>query len=63
VCDVNDGPLGSKPGPHFYLPYLLLPDDYIEYGNLVPMNLVVRTSTDPASLTSAMVAQIHSLDP
>ena len=63
VGDVNDGPLGSKPGPHFYLPYLQLPDDYIEYGNLVPMNLVVRTSTDPASLTSAVVAQIHSLDP
>jgi hypothetical protein len=45
--DVNDGPLGSKPGPHFYLPYLLLQDDYIEYGNLVPMNLVARTSTAP----------------
>ena len=64
VGDVNDGPLGSKPGPHFYLPYLQLPDDYIVYGNLIiPMNLVVRTSTDPASLTSAVVAQIHSLDP
>jgi predicted permease len=64
VGDVNDGPLGSKPGPHFYLPYFQLPDDYIEYGNLIiPLNLVVRTSTDPASLTSAVVAQIHSLDP
>ena len=64
VGDVNDGPLGSKPGPHFYLPYFQLPDDYLEYGNLIiPMNLVVRTSTDPASLTSAVVAQIHSLDP
>jgi putative ABC transport system permease protein len=40
-----------------------LQDDYIEYGNHVPMNLVVRTSTAPASLTSAVVAQIHSLDP
>jgi putative ABC transport system permease protein len=41
-----------------------LPDDYIVYGNLIiPMNLVVRTSTDPASLTSAVVTQIHSLDP
>jgi predicted permease len=64
VGDVNDGPLGSKPGPHFYLPYLQLPDDYIEYGNLIiPLNLALRTSTDPASLTSAVVAQIHSLDP
>ncbi len=55
VGDVNDGPLGSKPGPHFYLPYLQLPDDYIEYGNLIiPLNLVLRTSTDPASLTSAV---------
>ncbi len=64
VGDVNDGPLGSNPGPHFYLPYLQLPDDYIVYGNLIiPMNLVVRTSTEPASLASAVVAQIHSLDP
>ncbi len=64
VGDVNDGPLGSKPGPHFYLPYLQLPDDYIVYNNVIlPINLVVRTSTDPTSLTSAVVAQIHSLDP
>ena len=64
VGDVNDGPLGSKPGPHFYLPYVQLPDDYVVYGNLIiPMNLVVRTSNDPASLASAVVAQIHSLDP
>jgi predicted permease len=64
VGDVNDGPLGSKPGPHFYLPYLQLPDDYITYDNVIlPMNLLVRTSTDPASLTSTIVAQIHSLDP
>jgi predicted permease len=64
VGDVNDGPLGTKPGPHFYLPYLQLRDDYIEYGNLIiPLNLVVRTSTDPAWLTSAVVARIHSLDP
>jgi len=41
-----------------------LPDDYILYNNVIlPINLVVRTSTDPASLTSAVVAQIHSLDP
>jgi predicted permease len=64
VGDVNDGPVGSKPGPHFYLPYLQLPDDYIMYNNVIlPINLLVRTSTDPASLTSPVVAQIHSLDP
>ena len=64
VGDVNDGPLGSKPAPHFYLAYLQLPDDYVMYNNvIVPLNIVVRTSTDPASLTSAVVAQIHSLDP
>jgi len=64
VGDVNDGPLGSRPGPHFYLPYLQLPDDYIMYNNVIlPINVVVRTSTDPASVTSAVVAQIHSLDP
>jgi len=64
VGDVNDGPLGSKPGPHFYLPYFQLPDDYIVYNNfIIPINLIVRTSSDPASLTSAVVARIHSLDP
>src|SRR5205823_6045768 len=58
------GPLGSRPGPHFYLPYLQLPDDYLVYNNLIiPMNLVLRTSADPAPLTSAVLAQIHSLDP
>ena len=64
VGNVNDGPLGSKPGPHFYLSYLQLPDDYLVYNHMiVPLNLAVRTSTDPASMTSAVVAQIHSLDP
>jgi predicted permease len=64
VGDVNDGPLGSKPGPHFYLPYFQLPDDYILYNNsIIPLNLIVRTSSDPASLSSAVVARIHSLDP
>ena len=65
VGDVNDGPLGSKPGPHFYMPYLQLPDAYFTNiaDEFLPMNLIVRTSGDPASLTSAVVTQIHSLDP
>lgn len=66
VGDVNDGPLGSKPGPHFYLPYPQLPDGYFTNVTGVAarsMDILMRTSGDPSSLTSAVVAQIRSLDP
>jgi putative ABC transport system permease protein len=65
VGDVNDGPLGTVPLPHVYVPYLQVPDGLlvdkmINFGRL--MTLAVRTSTDPSAMTSALVAQVHSFD-
>jgi putative ABC transport system permease protein len=66
VGNVNDGPLGSKPSPHVYIPYRQLPDDVLSdntTGEARSMNLAVRTRGDAASMTSAVLEQTHSLDP
>jgi predicted permease len=65
VGNVNNGPLGSVPSPHAYVPYLQLPDSVLmdkEFTAARSMTLVVRTSTDPSAITSAVVANVHSLD-
>ncbi|HLK34774.1 MAG TPA: ABC transporter permease [Terriglobales bacterium] len=66
VGDVSDGPGTQQPRPHIYLPFLQL-SDTLTADNIVgvarSMNLAVRTQTDPASLTSEVVAKVHSLDP
>lgn len=66
VGDVNDQPLGQPVQPHLYRPYLQMADLFFEdsrFGEVRSMNLAVRSQTDPASLTSAVIGQIHSLDP
>ncbi|HSB76636.1 MAG TPA: ABC transporter permease [Terriglobales bacterium] len=66
VGDVNDGPVGQERRPHLYLPYLQLSDALTAdsvVGEARSMNLTVRAAGDPAALTSALVAQIQSLDP
>jgi putative ABC transport system permease protein len=65
VGNVNNGPLSSAPLLHAYVPYLQLPDSCLvdKEDNVARlMTLVVRTSTDPSAMTSAVVAQVHSLD-
>lgn len=66
VGDVDDGPLGTTPIPHVYVPFLQLSDGALE-DKLVDiarsMNLAVRTSTNPNSITAAVTAQIHAVDP
>jgi predicted permease len=66
VADVNDGALADKPQPHVYIPYLQLPDAYVQGSGgdneARAMNIAVRTAGDPATLTSAVARQIHSLD-
>ena len=66
VGDVNDGPLNQPRQPHIYTPFLQL-SDALTVENVIgvarSMNLAVRTAGDPAALVSAVVAQIHSLDP
>ncbi|MHB8542149.1 MAG: ABC transporter permease [Candidatus Acidiferrales bacterium] len=66
VGNVNDSDLSEKPKPHVYIPYLQVPDKWTEDnigGELRSMNIVVRTASDPASVTSAVTGEIHSLDP
>src|SRR5229473_593457 len=66
VGDVNDEPLGRPVQLHVYRPYLQMADLFFEdsrFGDVRSMNLTVRSQMDPASLTSAVIGQIHSLDP
>jgi predicted permease len=66
VGDVNDQPLGQPVQLHVYRPYLQMADLFFEdsrFGEVRSMNLAVLSQTDPASLTSAVIGQIHSLDP
>jgi putative ABC transport system permease protein len=66
VSDVNDEPLGQPVQLHVYRPYLQMADLFFEdtrFGEVRSMNLAVLSQTDPASLTSAVIGQIHSLDP
>ncbi len=65
VGNVSQGPLNQPLAPHVYRPYSQLPGPFLEedpFGDWHAMNLAVRTDTDPASLTSAVLAQVHSLD-
>jgi len=66
VGDVNQGPFSSPLAPHVYRPYSQLPASGLEndpFGDWHAMNLALRTQADPASLTSVVLAQVHSLDP
>ena len=66
VGDVNDEPLGQPVRLHVYRPYLQMADLFFEdsrFGEVRSMNLAALSQTDPASLTSAVIGQIHSLDP
>jgi len=42
--------------PAWYLPYR-------QNGNTQPLDLIVKTNTDPSSLTAAIVDAVHSVDP
>lgn len=66
VGDVNDAPLGQPVRAHVYSPYVQIPESFFGNNSLVDVRalyLALRTQRDPASLTSEIVGQIHSLDP
>ena len=66
VGDVSQGPLNSPVAPHVYRPYSQLPGPFLKedpFGDWHAMNLAVRAQVNPAALTSAVVADVHSLDP
>ena len=65
VGDVSEGPLNKPLIPHVYRPYDQVSEPFLEedpFGDWHAMNLALRTLSDPASLASAVVAQVHSLD-
>lgn len=66
VGDVKERSLNSDLVPHVYRPYSQISSSLLgadPFGDWHAMNLTVRTQTDPVSLTSGIVAQVHSLDP
>ena len=66
VADVRQSSLGAAFVPHIYRPYDQAADGLVEddpFGDWHAMNLVLRTQRAPLSLSSAVVAQVHSLDP
>ena len=66
VGDVRQGPHNTPLAPHVYRSYNQLPGTFLEedpFGDWHAMNLAVLTHVDPTSLTSAVLAEVHSLDP
>ena len=64
VTDVSEDVPTDKPQPHVYVPYMQLPGVFLEGDNQTrAMNIAVRTTGDPAALTSAATGEIYSLDP
>jgi putative ABC transport system permease protein len=66
VGDVSAGPLSAPLAPHVYRPYNQLPAPFLAedpFADWHAMNLALRTRMGPSSLTSAVVADIHMLDP
>ncbi len=64
--NVNDRPVTAPRRLHIYIPYRQLSDALIAdnvVGEGRAMNLAVRTPADPAAMTSAVIAEVHSLDP
>jgi len=65
VGDVNQGPLNAPLAPHVYRPYDQLPAAFLEndpFGDWHGLNLALRTQADSASLASAVIGKVHSLD-
>ncbi len=62
VDDVRSAGLGEDAGPEFYLPVTQAPErswDWIQRS----MNVVLRTTTDPAGLGSSIREAVWSVDP
>lgn len=69
VGNVNVGAFAASGASalHVYVPYMQVPGSLLEdkqtSNQSRSLMLAVRTSTDPQAMTSALVAQVHSLDP
>jgi predicted permease len=68
VGDVHDGPLGSEPRPHVYVPFAQLADAELDQGVAVGSTwgrsfyLALLAPGDPTRLTGAAVATLRELD-
>jgi predicted permease len=66
VGSVSQGPLDEPLAPHVYRPYKEVDPRFLEedpFGDCHAMNIVVRTHGDPGSLSSTVLAEVHSIDP
>jgi predicted permease len=66
VGDVVEGPLGSEPPPHAYVPYTDLPDDALAgptVGLVRRMTVAARSEVDAASLAAPVRRVIAGVDP
>jgi predicted permease len=59
VSDVKDYGLDAEVKPEAYIPYAQSSPAYLQYGALT---LVVRTATDPHSLTGAVRGEVRSVN-
>ncbi|MGH9143027.1 MAG: ABC transporter permease, partial [Vicinamibacterales bacterium] len=58
VANVKHLSIREEPGPEIYVPYTQKP-----WPSMLTMQVAVRTSTEPASMTNAVRAAIRSVDP
>ncbi|HVS15880.1 MAG TPA: ABC transporter permease [Thermoanaerobaculia bacterium] len=68
VADVNDGPLGSEPNPHVYVPYQQFSTVELDMGRETSsswgrqLQLAVASSSDPSALINPVLAVVRELD-
>jgi putative ABC transport system permease protein len=68
IADVNDGPLGSDPNPHVYVPYQQFSDFELDMGRDTGsswgrrLQLAISASTDPTALINPVLAEVRELD-
>jgi len=62
VGDVKYAGLDGEANPENYYHYLQIPPDSMDFAESA-MALAIRTSSDPAALTSAVLRELRALDP
>jgi len=62
VGDVKHAGLDAEPNPENYYHYLQIPPEAMNFAES-SMALVIRTSADPAAMTSSVLKELRTLDP
>jgi len=66
AADVKDTAMQNPAGPHTYIPYLQVTDEWLErptFGEIRTLFLAIRTPGDPSAIASAARGVVASLDP